>query len=189
MNAWQKLVAIATLVGPALTASATAVSASLPQEITSPTLERISLPNRNIRQFAQASDTCWEVSARGSGLYVRQEPTVGSATLGILRDGQNVNIMPGGTENWAPISAPIEGYVYRGYLAPCQERASNLTDTCREATTRLNVRQEPSLNSPVVGTLANGRNIAIANRGRNGWVPIVAPLEGYVSADYLTYCF
>ena len=34
----------------------------------------------------------------------------------------------------------------------------------------------------------NCMEVAAKNRGVNGWVPISAPLQGYVSASYLTYC-
>jgi uncharacterized protein YgiM (DUF1202 family) len=63
-------------------------------------------------------------------------------------------------------------------------------DSCRQITARtsLNVRREPSLNSPVVGTINSGRNVTIQNLGTNGWVPIAAPVEGYVSANFLASC-
>ncbi|MFP4009352.1 MAG: SH3 domain-containing protein [Spirulinaceae cyanobacterium] len=52
----------------------------------------------------------------------------------------------------------------------------------------LNIREEPSTNSPVVEQVENGDRVAIHNRGEDGWVPVFSPQNGYVSANYLAYC-
>lgn len=64
------------------------------------------------------------------------------------------------------------------------------SDDCRavSATGGLRVRQNPSINAPVIDILANGRIVTIENLGQDGWVPISYPVSGYVSADYLTAC-
>lgn len=64
-------------------------------------------------------------------------------------------------------------------------------DTCRQVSSAaggLNVRQSPSMDAEIVGVVANGRNVSIQSLGAEGWVPITAPLEGFVSARYLTGC-
>ena len=63
-------------------------------------------------------------------------------------------------------------------------------DTCRQvvATDGLNVRQSPSSSSPIVGSVANMQRVTIVNRGSKGWVPISAPVKGYVSVNYLKSC-
>ena len=63
-------------------------------------------------------------------------------------------------------------------------------DTCRQITARtsINVRQQPTVNSGVVGSINSRRNVTIQNLGANGWVPISAPLEGYVAANFLAPC-
>jgi uncharacterized protein YgiM (DUF1202 family) len=63
-------------------------------------------------------------------------------------------------------------------------------DSCRRvsAVSGLNVYQEASINSSVIGNVVNGRYVTIINRGINGWVPISAPLKGYISAANLVYC-
>lgn len=196
---WKKIVVVPTLLLPALTASttpSTAANTALLQNTQSSTLERTSFQNKGVYQLAQTSDNCRQVAAR-NGLYVRQEPTVYSKALGIISYGRNVTVVENPGRNivvgnpgvkWMPISAPLQGYVYAGYLSSCQ--SSPLPKNCREVEARrgLYVRQEPSINSAVVGVVANGRNVTIENVGANGWVPISAPLQGYVSADYLTYC-
>lgn len=66
--------------------------------------------------------------------------------------------------------------------------ASALTN-CRRVNTkggRLFVRSSP--NGRIVGALRDGDYVRIINRGANGWVPVAAPVNGYVYARYLTYC-
>jgi uncharacterized protein YgiM (DUF1202 family) len=60
---------------------------------------------------------------------------------------------------------------------------------CRRVATNgtpLNVRSTPG--GEIIGKLRNRTRVTIVNRGANGWVPISAPIEGYVSSRYLTYC-
>lgn len=197
MSNWQKSVTIPTLLLSALTAfipPSIAVSTAATQKIQ--TKKIISIQNEGVYQLAQGSDNCREVAAR-NGLYVREDPTVYSRALGIIPYGRNVTVVesrgantvggnPGG--KWMPISAPLQGYVYGGFLSSCQK--SPAPKNCREVSQKgsLYVRREPSTNSAVVGVVPNGRNVTIENLGTNGWVPISAPLEGYVSAANLTYC-
>ena len=64
-------------------------------------------------------------------------------------------------------------------------------DNCRQVSsgvTALNVRRAPSLTAEVVGTVSGGSNVAIEGLGADGWAPISAPFEGYVSTNYLTTC-
>ncbi|MGD1808584.1 SH3 domain-containing protein [Dapis sp. BLCC M126] len=60
---------------------------------------------------------------------------------------------------------------------------SGLTDSS------LNVRDRP--NGEVIGSLENGRVVALGvtdgSEGEN-WTRIISPIEGYVSAKYLTDC-
>jgi uncharacterized protein YgiM (DUF1202 family) len=60
--------------------------------------------------------------------------------------------------------------------------------SCREVdvNTALNVRQQPG--GAVIGTLENAQNVSIVGEPQNGWVRIESPMNGYVSASYLTYC-
>lgn len=198
MSNWQRSLTIPTLLLPALTTfvhPSTAASTATNQEIQPP--KTTSFQNQGGYQLTQtSSNNCLQVAAR-NGLYVREEPTVYSRALGIIPYGRNVTV----TENpgintlggnpgarWMPISAPLQGYVYAGFLSSCQ--SSPPPKNCREVSRNggLFVRQEPSNNSNVVGVVPNGRNVTIENTGANGWVPISVPLQGYVSATYLTYC-
>lgn len=62
------------------------------------------------------------------------------------------------------------------------------SSSCRQVdvNTRLNVRSQPG--GEIIGTLEDGQDISIRNRGGNGWVPVFAPIEGYVAANFLEYC-
>ena len=188
---WQKSIAMTTLVLPALTAFATpstAASTATPQEIQLSALERTFFQNESVYQLAQVSDNCRQV-APSSGLYVRREPSVYSTAIGIVAGGRYVTIVDNRSANrWVPISAPLQGYVYAGFLKSCQ--SSPPPNNCRQVSARggLYVRQEPSNNSAVVGIVANRRNVTIENPSANRWVPISAPLRGYVSTAYLTSC-
>jgi len=197
MNSLQKIVAVPSLLLSALTAFAppsSAANTAITQEIQPPKIT--SFQNEGVYQLAQGSDNCHQVAAR-NGLYVREDPTVYSGALGILPYGRNVTVVESKGANtvggnpgakWMPISAPLQGYVYAGFLSSCQE--SPAPKNCREVSQKgsLYVRREPSINSSVVGVVPNGRNVTIENRGANGWVPISVPLQGYVSAANLTYC-
>jgi uncharacterized protein YgiM (DUF1202 family) len=55
----------------------------------------------------------------------------------------------------------------------------------------LNVRQRPSTNSKIVGSLRNGARVALGvtdgSEGKN-WTRIIAPVEGYVARANLRNC-
>lgn len=55
----------------------------------------------------------------------------------------------------------------------------------------LNIRRRPSLNSPVIGTVARGATVFLGiTDGSEGksWTRIVSPKEGYVARAYLRNC-
>jgi uncharacterized protein YgiM (DUF1202 family) len=141
--------------------------------------------------LAQATDTsCRQVIAR-SGLYVRTEPTVNSTALGIIQSGRNVTIAnTGGNNGWVPITAPMEGYVYGGFLGLCDTATAPPPSNCRRvvATGGAPVRQQPTLEASRLGAIRYGRRVTIDNFGANGWVPITVPIRGYIQSDYLGYC-
>lgn len=139
-------------------------------------------------QIAQSSNNCYQVIAK-SGVYVREKPTVYSTALGIVAYGRNVEVAGEITNNWVPISAPLQGYVYADWISRCQA-ASPPPNNCRLviSTTGVPARQEPANDSKVLGYISSGRRVIIAGRGANGWVPISVPFRGYVPSDRLAYC-
>lgn len=50
----------------------------------------------------------------------------------------------------------------------------------------VDVRSEPG--GEIVGRLEQNQSVYIANEGRNGWVPIEAPVNGYITAANLKPC-
>lgn len=52
----------------------------------------------------------------------------------------------------------------------------------------LYVREKPTVYSNAVGVIAYRRNVEVAGGITNGWVPISAPLKGYVYADWIGSC-
>lgn len=67
---------------------------------------------------------------------------------------------------------------------------AQVSPSCRRVVSRsgLEVRQQPTMRSQAVGMVNYRSNVAIQNRGMNGWVPISAPLEGYVNARAIGAC-
>lgn len=61
---------------------------------------------------------------------------------------------------------------------------------CRQVRIRngLYVFDKPSIKGSVVGFLDYGQNVTIINRGKNGFVPISSPIQGYVFAEFLNLC-
>jgi len=122
-----------------------------------------------------------------SGVAIFNQPN--GEIVGTLEADQAVYIANEGRGGWVPVEAPVDGYVNANYLTYCDGPLPNIpVSSCREVDvfSRLNVRERPG--GEVVAQLEDGRAVSIRDRGQNGWVPIVAPLKGYVAADYLEYC-
>ena len=113
--------------------------------------------------------------------------------INTLRNNTVVSVQTLG--DWVQISSPVQGYVSANFLSLCTEPAppsqtTTTTDNCRRVV-RLDgsrVRQTPSTNSPIRGRLNRGQRVTIVNRGANGWVPVSAPINGYVFAETLGIC-
>jgi len=101
-----------------------------------------------------------------------------------------VTIQNLGENGWVPITAPIQGYVYGGFLGACEVASPPPpTNSSQVAAVRgINVHQAPSTDGESVRVVANGRRVTIESLGTDGWVPITVPLRGYVQAENLAYC-
>jgi uncharacterized protein YgiM (DUF1202 family) len=139
--------------------------------------------------LAQASENCRQVIAR-NGLNVRRQPTANSEAVGIIGSARNVTIQSLGENGWVLITAPIQGYVYGGFLGACEVATAPPPTNCRQvaAVRGINVHQAHSTDGESVGVVANGRRVTIESLGTDGWVPITVPLRGYVQAENLAYC-
>ena len=139
--------------------------------------------------LAQVPDSCRQVIAK-NGLNVRRQPTANSEAVGIIDSARNVTIQNLGENGWVPITAPIQGYVYGGFLGACEVATPPPPTNCRQvaAVRGINVYQAPSTDGESVGVVAKGRRVTIESLGTDGWVPVTVPLRGYVQAENLAYC-
>jgi len=189
----------AIAVSPLLTLAVTALASPSPAasqathndiQLLSPTPLSIQKESKN--QLVQDPANCRRVVTLGRNLNVRSSP--GGTIISSLPNKTLVTIESRSVNGWVRISSPVSGYISARYVKLCAEPtppSSTVTPSNNYrrviATAGLRVRQEPSINSPILGYLANGQRITIVNRGANGWVPISSPIQGYVSAAYLKY--
>ena len=146
-----------------------------------------------------------------TGLNVRNGASTSSGIIGSLSNGSNVTIV-GESGNWYKIKyGNSTGYVSKEYIKASGESSnsntenntnssnseSNGTNTSGETSTNktgyvvnvssgLNVRNQASTNSNIIGALYNGANVTIV--GENGdWYKIkYGSSTGYVSKDYIS---
>jgi len=134
-----------------------------------------------------------------SELEVRQEP--GGDVVMTLPENEQVYIANEGRSGWVPIEEPTSGFVLASELGYCSGEVPAVNPeeptevsmppigtSCRQvdAYPGLNVRETPE--GEIIGSVQEERYVYITNEGRQGWVPITKPMDGYVRADYLTYC-
>jgi len=81
--------------------------------------------------LAPASENCRPVIAR-NGLNVRRQPTANSEAVGLIDSARNVTIQSLGENGWVPITAPIQGYVYGGFLGAREAATAPHPDNCRQ---------------------------------------------------------
>ena len=143
------------------------------------------------------ADKCRQVTTQSQNLNIRSAPN--GRIIDSVPNGTQVTIVNTGTDGWVPISAPREGYVFGQFLKLCGQATTPTTPTppatpttskCRQiqSTGGIAVRQIASGNATVVGTLNNGTQVTIVNRGANGWVPISAPVNGFIPSAFLILC-
>ncbi|WP_413165106.1 hypothetical protein ACL6C3_02680 [Capilliphycus salinus ALCB114379] len=135
--------------------------------------------------FTPPVNGCRKVNA--SLVTLRDRPQ--GKIISTLEEDERVYIQDEGENGWVQVQYPVEGYVTSANLAYCDTIGPTLsTSNCREVdvNNRLNVRAQPG--GEIIGSLEDGQDISIRNRGENGWVPVFAPIEGYVAANFLAYC-
>ena len=180
------------------------------------TSENNSQSNSNDNNSSQASeDKIYNKNGQvvnvHSGLNVRSGASTSSGIIGSLSNGSNVTIV-GESGNWYKIKyGTSTGYVSKEYIKASGESSnsntenntnnsnseSNGNNTSGETSTNktgyvvnvsssLNVRNQASTNSNIIGALYNGANVTIV--GENGdWYKIkYGSSTGYVSKDYIS---
>ncbi|MGB2927236.1 MAG: SH3 domain-containing protein [Limnothrix sp.] len=160
-------------------------------------------------QLLAQANSCREVNVK-TYLNVRSAPN--GEVIARLKDSELVYMTNKTSDGWVSINAPVSGYVSSRYLVYCAgynpaaapaavvpdvsavplmtagENVSTVAgDNCRAVNTdSLPVYTKP--NGDIVGTLSEGQQVFIANEGFNGWVPIEAPVSGFISAAFLAQC-
>lgn len=147
--------------------------------------------------LAQA-DNCRQVSSSIAGLNVRRAPSLTAEVVGVIPSGRNVTLESLGADGWAPIAAPIQGYVSANYLSSCgalTEAVAAPVETsdnqCRQVTisSGLNVRIAPNRYSERLTALPTGTNVQLTGSETEHWVEISQPVDGYVAKRFLGACF
>ena len=83
---------------------------------------------------------------------------------------------------------PSKAEDYTLILSQNQQPVSTVPGSnCRTVNApNVDIRSEPG--GEIVGRLEQNQTVYIANEGRNGWVPIEAPVNGYITAANLKPC-
>lgn len=122
---------------------------------------------------------------------IRQDASTDSPIVGKLYKGGSADILEAGAE-WTKISSgDVVGYAKNEYLAfgeqakAIAEQEGNLTATVNTETLR--VRENMSMDSPVLGLVAAGEKLEAVEVVDN-WVSIAISADkvGYVSCDFVT---
>lgn len=134
-------------------------------------------------QLKQNVNSCQTVATR-NGLYVRSQPTVFSEALTILPAGTAVSVESTAADGWLRITDPIGGFVFGAFLRPCsapQALAPTANQSCRQVAMEngLYVRRAPTVYSRAIAQLDYGQRVSTNDTGEQ-WVPITAPIDGYV---------
>lgn len=119
---WKISTALTTVFGviTATLSVSTGAATAATRQVVQSSVSRTLLPgNQSNLELAQNfPNHCAEV-VPPNGLYVRREPSVYSEAIGVVDYQSYLTTAEGGTETWLPISAPVKGYVWRAWVAPC----------------------------------------------------------------------
>lgn len=109
------------------------------------------------------------------GLHVRAGRGTNHRSLGILRQGQAVQVSTI-VNGWAQVHAPIQGYSSAQYLAPSAVRRMTVTANS------LHIRSGPGTQYRSIGALKKGQVVEVESVS-GGWAKLMR--GGYSSATYL----
>ncbi|MBD2312117.1 SH3 domain-containing protein [Desertifilum sp. FACHB-1129] len=121
-------------------------------------------------------------------IFIYSERSTTSTRLRAIPANSQVTLADQGSGGWIAISAPTAGFVQAADLRPCTgtqpQPGANL---CRQLTTALNVRANPSETARIVSTLNSGQRVTLRSAeervvaGRS-WVEITGPTAGWISS-------
>jgi N-acetylmuramoyl-L-alanine amidase len=130
--------------------------------------------------YANMSST--QVTVIASELNVRENADNSSKIISLVHRGDTFEVIQT-KNNWDQIKLPSNqtGWVHNAYVS-----SNNNIEATVEAPV-LNVREQPSLSSPIVGILKMGANITVSEE-QAGWAKIVSSsgVHGWVSTYYIS---
>lgn len=138
-------------------------------------------------------------NAGGTGLNLRKEQSLSSASLGLYPNGSAVRVF-GVSETWCHVQTEDGnvGFMLREHLSPLLEYqkssgASQITaDTAvinnPNSIDRLNLRAKPSQDAATLGKYYSGTVVEVLSVEQSGWTKVrIQDLEGYMMTNYLAF--
>lgn len=125
-------------------------------------------------------------------LRVRSGPGTSFRLIGFINKGQKFTVL-GQNENWYKINSPFgEGWVVRDFLEIKTIKQESKQDSSPSKNNMgivngdtLNIRQEPTTTSPVIGKLTKGTNVSIYSK-QNNWLEVgFSNLRGWVISEFI----
>lgn len=139
------------------------------------------------------------------GTFIYENPSTGSRTIRSVLPNESVVVTTELVEGWRTVLEPRAGFIQQARLKECENASSRVrsisstrviptTSFCHRVTPSvdpgLNVRSGPTEAATVVDTLAPGTVVRLRSTtaqmdstGRS-WVPIIAPVSGWVSDGF-----
>lgn len=124
-------------------------------------------------------------------LNVRTGASTNNRIIGVLSPGESV-VVTGVTNGWYHVEYKGQsGYAYQKYMnfegSSADGDVENGKETDMVSIVYLNVRQQPSTNSSILGVLAPGEKIQVTGKS-NSWYKVkYNGQNAYTYADYLTF--
>lgn len=133
------------------------------------------------------------VSTTGEGnattldlVYLRADPAVDAAPIGLVPGNSRVAITGGGVAGFFPVAVGDQnGWISGDFLVPDGGEAGTVIAT---ATDDINLRDAPDWAATVLGVVPGGSIVLPTGRPQNGFIPAqVDGLSGWLPAAYLAY--
>jgi N-acetylmuramoyl-L-alanine amidase len=131
---------------------------------------------------AYANNSSSQVTVIAAELNVRENADSSSKIIGLVHRGETFEVIQT-KNNWDQIKLPSShtGWVHNAYVS-----SNNNIEATVEALV-LNVREQPGLSSPIVGSLKLGANLIVSEE-QVGWAKIVSSsgVHGWVYSYYIS---
>jgi N-acetylmuramoyl-L-alanine amidase len=135
-----------------------------------------------LEKTAYADTFSSQVTVTTANLNVREAAGISSKIIGMVHQGDSFDIIQS-MNNWDQIKllSNQTGWIYNAYTTPIKSIGATI------AAKVLNVRESPSLASPVVGILNLGTKITVQEE-KAGWAKMVSAsgVQGWVYEYYIT---